>query len=423
LIPTAIVLSHEEQHARLRDGCPEALPFAHVIGDPCVDQLRTSLPFRDDYREAFGIQPGQKLILLTSTWGRGSLFGRSPEFIRRALAELPSDEYRFVAAIHPNAWHHHGGWQIRSWLKPCLKAGLLLPDPEDDTWKAAICSADAFIGDHGSLSLYAAALGVPGLLAAFDDNNVAPGSPMERLGGLLPRVNRSIPLGRQLAHALGNQPPDRKLIEITSRPGHALAGFRELCYDHLKLSEPTDPVFPQPVRLPTVVASANLVAAPLFVDVQAVGDQVFLRRFPAALQTGQSSHLRDAHVVAAEGESDPRWIGSADIVVARRQSPQKLFAQFPGSAIVADSDGPCVLHLRDGSRFSADWAESAWWTDSATAASALLVWLTLHRTFVKDEIRVDVGAGDATLSLRRLDEPAPGVLGPDAAEAQVDGKG
>ncbi|TJZ52158.1 hypothetical protein FCH28_20250 [Streptomyces piniterrae] len=429
MIPAAIVLSHDEQRERLRRGCPEAVPRSHVIGDPCADQIRISAPFREEYRTALGIRPGQKLVLLTSTWGERSFLGRSPApgapsdpgIIRRALAELPVDEYRALAAIHPNAWHWHGGWQIRSWLEPYIRAGLLVPTPESDSWKAAICAADAFIGDHGSLTLYAAAHGLPGLLASFDDDCVAAGSPMARLGELLPRVSPSLPLRQQLAHAARRQPGDARIAraaaQVTSRPGEALSRLRELCYAHLGLAEPVDPVVPRPVALPVerTAPRRTPLAQPLFVatrftDAEAGEEgpgrpQVTVRRYPAALQGERGTHLTDPHVVVEEGEPEERWAGVADIVVIRRSTPrgptpapERLFTRHPGCIVVAvpapaGSAGDCTLHLRDGREFTARWGGSAWWTEPAVAASALHAWLTRDEEDDAAEVTIDVAIG------------------------------
>jgi hypothetical protein len=105
----------------------------------CLDQLKAGLAFRPAYRRALGLLPGQRLFVVSSTWGQGSVLG-SPQadVLRRALAELPADEFRVLAAVHPNAWYGHGAWQIHSWLAPLIDAGLMLPRPETEVWKAAL---------------------------------------------------------------------------------------------------------------------------------------------------------------------------------------------------------------------------------------------------------------------------------------------
>ncbi|MFQ6198390.1 hypothetical protein [Streptomyces sp. NPDC000405] len=377
LIPSAIVLSHDEQRERLRRGCPEAVPISVVAGDPCMDDLRAGLPFRAEYRAALGLTPGRKLLVLTSTWGPHSLLGANMDLVRRALAELPHDEYRVLAAVHPNIWYGHSGWQVRAWLAPYLRAGLLLPAPETDTWKAALVAADAFIGDHGSLTLYAAALGVPGLLGAFGDDVVAAGSPMDRLGAALPRVAPDVPLGRQLRRAAAARAGDERLAAIgglvTSRPTRAAELLRRLYYERLELDEPAWPAVPRPVALPLPLPAERYgpVPPPMFVDVRPEPDGTLgLRRHVAEFQGAVTGHLADPHLVVAEGDPDGRWAGAADVVLGRAPGPcetyrsaaERVFAAHGGCWLVAFADravgeAGCVAVTRQGEVITGRWAE------------------------------------------------------------------
>ncbi|MFG2179297.1 hypothetical protein ACGFLS_11340 [Streptomyces abikoensis] len=377
LIPSAIVLSHDEQRERLRRGCPEAVPISVVAGDPCMDDLRAGRPFRAEYRAALGLTLGRKLLVLTSTWGPRSLLGANMDLVRRALAELPHDEYRVLAAVHPNVWYGHGGWQVRAWLAPYLRAGLLLPAPETDAWKAALVAADAFIGDHGSLTLYAAALGVPGLLGAFGDDVVAAGSPMARLGAVLPRVAPDVPLGRQLRRAAAAQAGDERLAAIgglvTSRPSRAAELLRRLYYERLELDEPAWPALPRPVALPLPLPAERYgpVPPPMFVDARPEPDgTLVLRRHVAGLQGTVTGHLADPHLVVAEGDPDGRWAGAADVVLGRAPGPretyrsaaERVFASHGGCWLVAFADpavggAGCVAVTRDGGVLDGRWEE------------------------------------------------------------------
>ncbi|MFE0062902.1 hypothetical protein ACFWZ5_43250, partial [Streptomyces sp. NPDC059003] len=114
----ALVLSHPEQVERLRAACPEAAPAAVLGGDPCFDRLLAARPYRERFRRALGVRRGQRLVLLNSTWNPESLFGDGgddvlPSLLPRLTAELPADEYRVAAVLHPNIWHGHGPGQIR----------------------------------------------------------------------------------------------------------------------------------------------------------------------------------------------------------------------------------------------------------------------------------------------------------------------
>ncbi|MET8606227.1 hypothetical protein ABZV92_22045 [Streptomyces rubiginosohelvolus] len=181
----ALVLSHPEQFDRLAAACPEALPTAVLAGDPCFDRMLAARPYRDRFRRALGVGRGQRLVLLNSTWSPRSLLGDGdndgddllPALLPRLTSELPADEYRVAAVLHPNIWHGHGPGQIRAWLDRARRAGLALINPLED-WRQALVAADLVIGDHGSVTYYAAALGTPVLLGAAPLESLDPDAPI-----------------------------------------------------------------------------------------------------------------------------------------------------------------------------------------------------------------------------------------------------
>ncbi|MGX1952996.1 hypothetical protein ACWIGY_22215 [Streptomyces anulatus] len=109
-------------------------------GDPCFDRILAARPYRDRFRSALGVGRGRRLVLLNSTWGPHSLLGNGegtgndalPSLLAQLTSELPSDEYRIAAVLHPNIWHGHGPGQIRAWLDRARRAGLALIDPLED---------------------------------------------------------------------------------------------------------------------------------------------------------------------------------------------------------------------------------------------------------------------------------------------------
>ncbi|MEU6479877.1 hypothetical protein ABZ858_23915 [Streptomyces sp. NPDC047017] len=396
LIPSAVVLSHKEQLGRLADGCPQALPVAHVAGDPCLDQLHAGLAFRDTYRQAFGLLPGQRLVVVSSTWGRGSVLGSpSADVLRRTLAELPAEEFRVLAAVHPNAWYGHGSWQMHSWLAPLLDAGLVLPTPETETWKAALCAADFLIGDHGSLTMYGCALGIPCVIGAFQESVVAPGSPMRRLGELLPRLTSAQPLPDQLARARDDQSHDPELTSlrrsVTSEPGRSAALLRRLFYSWLDLPEPAHPAATRPIPVPARPARPGhrLPQLPAMLVATTVDDSgqepiVSVRRFPGALQRPHARHLGGAHLAADPDDPDPRWPRSADVLLLpRERCPRpgavkwsEFTARFPGCGLLAweEADEGCGVLLADGTWLQARWIDRPPWASFSVAASAVHAW-------------------------------------------------
>jgi hypothetical protein len=255
LIPAALVLAHEEERTRLALGCPQALPSAVVVGDPCYDRITASRALRYAYRDALGIPPGRRLVTVATTWGASSLLGRMPDLPGRLVAALPRDEYQVVVLAHPNAWFGHGRWQITAWLTDALRAGLGLVPPEAD-WRAVLAASDVVVGDHGSVSLYATAAGVPVLLATGLSGDVDPNSPMGELGTVAPRLSPRRPLVAQLARMT----PDfrredyaRIAGRITSKPGRFAPNMRRLLYRHLRLDQPPGVPAVEPAPLPTLI--------------------------------------------------------------------------------------------------------------------------------------------------------------------------
>ncbi|MBS2965668.1 hypothetical protein KGA66_21635 [Actinocrinis puniceicyclus] len=255
LIPSALVLAHEEERARLALGCPQALSCAVVVGDPCYDRIEVSRPRRYAYRDALGVGPGRRLVTVASTWGPSSLLGRVPDLPGRLVAQLPPDEYQVIVLAHPNAWFGHGRWQITAWLTGALREGLGLVPPEAD-WRAVLAASDVVIGDHGSVSLYATAAGAPVAFAGQLSADVDRGSPLGELAAFAPRLSSRRPFAAQLER-LG---PDfrrddyaRVAGRITSKPGRFAPNMRRLLYRHLGLDEPAVASAAEPAPLPTLI--------------------------------------------------------------------------------------------------------------------------------------------------------------------------
>jgi hypothetical protein len=393
VVPAAIVLSHEEQRTRLEASCPEAVPRTVIVGDPCYDQLLASAPFRDDYRRALGVKPGQKLLVVSSTWGGGSVLAAedpNADILRRIMAEFPMDEYRILAAVHPNAWYGHGAWQLQNWLAPLAEQGLLLPSPETEVWKAALLAADGIIGDHGSLTLYGTALGIPSVLGSFAEAKVATYSPMARLGEVLPRLSVHRPLVPQFEAAATAQPGSAELRQlrttVTSRPGEAATLLRSLFYRWLDVSEPDYPAAARVVPVPAAAPTGPLspVARAVFVSVAWAGARACVRRYPAALQRRtQERHLAGTHLVADADDPDTVRLRSADVLLVPLGRPchmagpagwTDIMARFPGCALLAveePSDGTLAV-LSGGEHLRAGWSgPRPWWASAVVAASVI----------------------------------------------------
>ena len=232
VLPSAVVLSHDDQREVLRRQCPQAVSVAVVAGDPCYDRLVASLRLRDAYREALGVSPGERLLVVTSTWGLDSLFARFEDFLPRLLEESVAEGYRVAALLHPAGWYAHGQRQVRAWLADCRDAGLLVVEPEVD-WRAAVVAADQVVGDHGSVAVYAASIGVPVALVEPPVSSVlGDGSAQEVLRGAAVRLTFERPLGDQFDVARNRAHRLRELVRdrLTSRPGRSATELRGAMY-------------------------------------------------------------------------------------------------------------------------------------------------------------------------------------------------
>ena len=255
LVPAALVLSHREDLVRLGRDCPEAVPVAAVVGDPCYDRIRQSLPERALYRAALGAQPNQRVVVVSSTWGPHSLLAQSSALLGRLLAELPVREYRVALLLHPNAWSAHGEWQVNSWLSALRRAGLAVVSQHAD-WRGVLVAADHIIGDHGSTTLYGAATGASILLAGYSASDTDPASVMGELGTVAPRLDPDRPLLKQLersVRACRREDLERVAARISSEPGRFARNMRVLMYRRMRL-RPVGACPPgEPAGLPVLV--------------------------------------------------------------------------------------------------------------------------------------------------------------------------
>ncbi|WP_313896212.1 hypothetical protein [Streptomyces sp. YIM 98790] len=250
--PAAVALPHRDDLDLLARSCPEALPAATVVGDPVRDRIAHSLRRRRAYRRALGLLPGQKLVVLPSTWGPCSSFARIEALLPRLLTELPADRYRVAVLIHPNAWAVHGPYQLRAWLRQLRRRGGAVVPPEDD-WRPVLIAADWIVGDHGSVTVYATLTGRPMLLAASPVQEINPHAAAAELAHTAPALTPSCPLTEQLRHARAEYRPERYrpiAARISSEPGRFGRNMRRLLYRTLGLGEPAHPVEAEPLPLP-----------------------------------------------------------------------------------------------------------------------------------------------------------------------------
>lgn len=249
-LPAAVAVPHHAELSVLERHCPEALPLAQVVGDSAHDRIVASLPARAAYRRALGLSDGEELVVVVSTWGTQSSFGRFETLLPRLMAELPAGRFRSVILVHPNVWSGHGSWQVRAWLARCARLGIAVLAPEAD-WRAVLVAADHIIGDHGSVTLYGTLTGAPILLASSPEREINPSSPAATLATTAPALSPAHPLVAQLEYAGAEYRPEeyaRIAGRITSEPGRFNRNMRRLMYRLLRLGQPAHE--PETVPLP-----------------------------------------------------------------------------------------------------------------------------------------------------------------------------
>jgi hypothetical protein len=361
-----LAISHPSQEEQLLASHPKAAGRTLLVGDPCLDELMNSRSMRSAYREALGVTEDQRLVMVSSTWGPTSLLGTQPDLPARLLAQLDYDGHRIGAIIHPNVWSAHGTWSLRTLQAAALDAGLLLM-PAVHAWRPALVAADVLVGDHGSVSLYGASLGMPVLLAAFGTDAV-PGTAAHSMADLAPRLDPRGDLHEQIEDAVREHTPERYApvaARAFAEPGHALARLRTACYHLLRLPEPgTEPPYSLAVPLPEPPTSP-VTSWRVTTEVSKSGGRptVVVRRIPAVV-AGYGGEAPDdstsfSHLACTDDERDGRVATSASVIVRRRTDPttagalrwiQDTLARLPGS-LLAVSDvqrRACLAGLRDG---------------------------------------------------------------------------
>ncbi|MBE1501707.1 hypothetical protein H4696_008807 [Amycolatopsis lexingtonensis] len=251
VLPSVLGLGTDAEADLVRERCPEALPNAVVAGDICYDRMRASRHRRDAYRAALGVPPDRRLVVISTTWFTDSAFGRLPRLYRDVVDALPSDEFTVAAILHPLVWAVHGRRQVSAWLSDAVARGLLLIPPESG-WQATMLAADWVIGDHGSTTGYAAAMGCPVTYVSMPA-----GQPREGSVAAAVRTH-ALPLtwGRPLPEQLDSA--RERVAElaaaatgaITSRPDRAAEILRAAMYRLLELSAPASPAVPPLVPAP-----------------------------------------------------------------------------------------------------------------------------------------------------------------------------
>ena len=369
----AIILSHKEQLTRLADATPAALDRATVAGDPCFDRLRASRAHRPAYRKALGAHDDQTVVLVSSTWGRGSLFGRFPELPGELAAELTHDDHLVAVVLHPNVWFAHGPLQIRHWLGDALRSGVRVVPPHRG-WQQAILAADVVLGDHGAVTGYAAAIGVPTMLATFPEDEVADGTAISLLGARASRLDHDRPFPGQLHDTIRHHDPvvAQHIEELTSsEPDRAADLLRATFYRLMNLTEPPRPPIVEPYS-PTALRPEHRPVTALWADCAWHGTTAVVRRWPAdaTARRGRGPHTGEPHLVVHHDHPRRDLRDNAAVVMTDdlTRHPSARVAVAPAAG------GTYRLNSHDGQELTVSISDG----EPTAFASAAYTWLTEH---------------------------------------------
>ncbi|MFV2195960.1 hypothetical protein [Nocardiopsis sp. LOL_012] len=355
-----LLLSHPAQLAQLREArIPQALlDRARVVGDPARDRLVDARRLRHGYRARLGLHPGQRLLLLTSTWGPEGAIGSRPDLPGALLGSLPHDLYRVAAVLHPNIWFAHSPWSVRHMLADALDSGLLLIPPHAG-WGAAMVAADCVVGDHGSVTLYGASLDLPVLLAAFGEESV-PGTAAGALARSAVRLAAE-DLRGQVESAIEDHTPDRHRAAADlafGRPGQGGRALAELLYGFLDLLPPDEDGTARTLPYPVPDGSGTPPRA-FEVHGRLEGQgEIALERFPAASRHTPAPRPGSVrHLSVLETEERHSLARSASVVCRDTDAhdtpeawAEEVLELLPGALIAASPTGDGTLVTIRGRR-------------------------------------------------------------------------
>ncbi|RSD14342.1 hypothetical protein EIY87_30370 [Amycolatopsis eburnea] len=254
VLPDVLALGTDSEVELVRERCPEATPNTIVAGDSCLDRMRMSRHLREVYRSVLGLTPERRLVVISTTWFTDSAFGRLPELYQAVVDALPAQRFAVAAVLHPNVWAVHGSRQVSAWLSGALAGGLVLIPPESG-WQATMLAADWVVGDHGSTTGYAAAMGCPVTLASMC-GQPQEGSVADVVRAHTLSLSWNCPLPEQAA-AAGTRTAalaGAATEAITSRADRSAEILRDAMYRLLELAVPETPasfpLLPVPRPLP-----------------------------------------------------------------------------------------------------------------------------------------------------------------------------
>ncbi|WP_410582275.1 hypothetical protein [Amycolatopsis sp. lyj-108] len=228
--PVLVGLPQLQGLARLCAEAPQLARHSVVVGDPGYDELLRAC------RRRPWIRGGRRLGLVLSDRGPGSLFARTPAFLRALATALPARETRLVCRLHPDVWAQHGRRQLEAWAGEVVQERVEFLRPGDE-WRILAAQADFVVGDYGRDTACAAATGKPVYLAR--PNEKTPANSLARAISEYGTVlNSGLPLASQLR--LTTRPSLPVVRQLTSDPGRSDSLLRTQCLRLMRFSGQAD---------------------------------------------------------------------------------------------------------------------------------------------------------------------------------------
>ena len=319
------------------------------------------------------------------------------------------DEFKLAFVPHPNDEVAEATHPVES-LRSHVGNGLIMVPPEEG-WRALVLAADCIIGDHGSVTFTAAAIGVPVLLASFGFTGMPPDVPLARFGRSAPRFAPDEPAAAQIRAAVEAGPVEFDYTDALAEPEPGAPFLlTEAIYRLIGLDAP-EPTVPEPLPDPTPVPEYRDTSAWRCRMHRATEGTVWERR-PFSVFAGG-----EGHVAADMACRDARIRSAASVLLLRDPLPRDdaaellrtVMDEYPvcvvagastgdDEALIAMRDGP-ILHVRAPAR------------QLDLIPSALYERLREHPT---DPLGIT--AAEAREYLQRCFQPGPAVV---AAESQT----
>ncbi|MFT7841414.1 hypothetical protein Q5530_35210 [Saccharothrix sp. BKS2] len=399
LVPTVICLAHENQLPALVAEVPEAHGHTVVVGDPVMDQIRACRDRRSHYRGLLDVEPHQKLITVSSTWGRYSSLSAAPELPHRLLAQLPADRFKVALITHWNVQKAHSPLEVKTFMREALDCGLI-PIPSELGWHAALIATDLLAGDHGSVTVYGAALGLPVLLVSDGGPEVNRQSVDAELWSAIKPLHVSGDLRSQVEATFQQHDPKRLPAftdHLLGRPGAALHILNNLARELMRLPPAPPPKMrpvPDPAHFKTPVIGSHRFTAKLTAESPTAG-RVELERFPEVARRLPYRAGDPFLVVDVQGEVDETRRSNAEILLNSevvneefaRVWTEDTLARYQVEVTAVRLSTGSMIRFRDGPTLKLDCA------DPAVAASALYAWRVAgHSLDALRQLTVLVGA-------------------------------